>query len=108
MTVLYNILEEELSTVLYLGKRIFSLMNKFIDKYKIPILASFALILALLGAIFMFIGQSGQSAKNGNSVQYKTSEEKNDISVRFAMEAYDTVIDKYWMATSTYDLPKIF
>ncbi len=83
-------------------------MNNVINKYSIPILLSTAAVLIVIGISFLFIGHSGQAVNQVTNVELKTSEEKNDISVRFAMEAYDTILDKYWMASSTYNLPKIF
>ena len=83
-------------------------MTNFISKYVIPILFGITAILIVIGIGFLVIGQSGAPAKSVSNVQNITAAEKNDISVRFAMEAYDTIIDKYWMATSSYSLPKIF
>lgn len=77
---------------------------KFSLKRVVIVVTIVIVIIAVIGgAYYYFYGQNSTA-----TVTYKTTEEKNDVYVRFAMEAYDKIVQNYWAKTQDAGLAEHF
>jgi hypothetical protein len=67
------------------------------------LLALFCILILLGAGGFLYYKHHAAGA-----AAYQTEAEADNLYVRFAMEAYDSILANYWMPHEQYDLPTIF
>src|SRR3989344_3561461 len=68
-----------------------------------------SLLVALAGTSgYAYWSSTKEANVAGAAASYKTDEEKNDLYVRFVMEAYDIIEKQYWQKATDEQMAELF